>query len=46
MSRRIGAILMEHSEDRAVQRACCTTLETMVPVSHDPIVMLTAVPGA
>ncbi len=41
----IGAILMEQSEEWAVQRARDMTLETMAPVSDDPIVMLSAVPG-
>ena len=46
ITRLIGAILMEQSEEWAVQRARCMTLETMAPVSDDPIVMLSAVPGA
>jgi len=45
ITRLIGAILMEQSEEWAVQRARYMTLETMAPVSDDPIVMLSAVPG-
>jgi len=37
---------MEQSEEWAVQRARHMTLETMAPMSDDPIVMLSAVPGA
>ena len=46
ITRLVGAILMEQSEEWAVQRARYMTLETMAPVSDDPIVMLSAVPGA
>ena len=46
ITRLIGAILMEQSEEWAVQRARDMTLETMAPVSDHPIVMLSAVPGA
>ena len=46
ITRLIGAILMEQSDEWAVQRARYMTLETMAPVSDDPIVMLSAVPGA
>lgn len=46
ITRLIGAILMEQSEEWAVQRARYMTLETMAPVSDDPIVMISAVPGA
>ena len=46
ITRLIGAILMEQSEEWAVQRARYMTLETMAPISDDPIVMLSAVPGA
>lgn len=46
ITRLIGAILMEQSEEWAVQRARYMTLETMAPVSDDPIVMLSAVPGS
>ena len=45
ITRLVGAILMEQSEEWAVQRARYMTLETMAPVSDDPIVMLSAVPG-
>ena len=46
ITRLIGAILMEQSEEWAVQRARYMTLETIAPVSDDPIVMLSAVPSA
>ena len=46
ITRLVGAILMEQSEEWAVQRARYMTLETMAPISDDPIVMLSAVPGA
>jgi transposase-like protein len=46
ITRLIGAILMEQSEEWAVQRARYMTLETMAPVSDDPIVMLSAVLSA
>jgi transposase-like protein len=45
ITRLVGAILMEQSEEWAVQRARYMTLETMAPMSDDPIVMLSAVPG-
>lgn len=46
ITRLIGAILMEQSDEWAVQRARYMTLETMAPVSDNPITMLSAVPGA
>jgi putative transposase len=46
ITRLIGAILMKHSEDWAVRRARCMTLEAMAPVSDGHTVMLPAVPGA
>ncbi|GMM61353.1 IS256 family transposase [Novosphingobium sp. IK01] len=45
ITRLIGAILMEQSDEWAVQRARYMTLETMAPVSDNPIVMLSAVTG-
>jgi putative transposase len=45
ITRLIGAILMEQSDEWAVQRARYMTLETMAPLSDNPIVMLSAVPG-
>ena len=45
ITRLIGAILMEQSDEWAVQRARYMTLETIAPVSDNPIVMLSAVPG-
>jgi hypothetical protein len=46
ITRLIGAILMEQSDEWAIQRARYMTLETMAPVSDNPIVMISAVPGA
>jgi transposase-like protein len=46
ITRLIGAILMEQSDEWAVQRVRYMTLETMAPVSDNPITMLSAVPGA
>ena len=43
--RRVGAILMEQSDEWAVRRARYMTLETLAPVSDNPIIMLSAVPG-
>ena len=45
ITRLIGAILMEQSDEWAVQRARYMTLETMAPLSDNPIIMLSAVPG-
>jgi transposase-like protein len=45
ITRLIGAILMEQSAEWAVQRGCHMSLETMAPVSDNPIVMLSAVAG-
>jgi len=46
ITRLVGAILMEQSDEWAVQRARYMTLETMAPMRDDPIIMLSAVPGA
>jgi transposase-like protein len=43
ITRLVGAILMEQSDEWAVQRARYMTLETMAPLSDNPIVMLSAV---
>lgn len=43
ITRLIGAILMEQSDEWAVQRGRYMTLETLAPLSDDPIVMLPAV---
>jgi putative transposase len=43
ITRLVGAILLEQNDDWAVQRARYMTLETMVPLSDDPIVSLPAV---
>lgn len=43
ITRLICAILMEHSDEWAVQRAYYMTLVTRAPVSDDPILMLSAV---
>jgi transposase-like protein len=45
ITRLIGAILMEQSDEWAVRRARYMTLETMAPVSDNPIIVLSAVPG-
>ncbi len=46
ITRLIGAILMEQNDEWSVQRARYMTLETMAPLSDNPIVMLSAVPGS
>jgi len=46
ITRLIGAILLEQNDEWAVQRARYMSLETMAPLSDDPIVMLSAVPAA
>lgn len=46
ITRLVGAILMEQSDEWAVQRARYMTLETMAPLSDNPIIMLSAVPGS
>ena len=43
--RLVGAILMEQSDEWAVQRARYMTLETIASLSDNPIVMLSAVRG-
>ena len=45
ITRLIGAILLEQNDEWAVQRARYMTLETMAPLSDNPIVMLSAVPA-
>lgn len=45
ITRLVGAILLEQSDEWAVQRARYMTLETMAPLSDNPIIMLSAVPG-
>jgi putative transposase len=44
ITRLIGALIMEQSEEWVVQRGRYMTLETLAPLSNDPIVMLSAVP--
>ena len=39
----VGAILLEQNDEWAVQRARYMTLETIAPLSNDPIVKLPAV---
>ena len=41
--RLVGAILMEQNDEWAVQRARYMTLETIAPISDNPIVILPAV---
>ena len=43
ITRLIGAILLEQNDEWAVQRARYMTLETIVPLSDDPIVKLSPV---
>jgi transposase-like protein len=43
--RLVGAILLEQNDEWAVQRARYMTLETMAPLSDDPIVNLPALAG-
>jgi hypothetical protein len=42
-NRPVGAILLEQNDEWAVQRASYMTLETMAPLSEDPIFKLPAV---
>ena len=46
ITRIIGATLMEQPDEWAVPRRRHMTFETMAQVSDNPIVMLSAVPGA
>jgi putative transposase len=46
ITRLVGAILLEQTDEWAVQRARYMSLETIAPLSDDPIVMLSAVPAA
>ena len=41
--RLVGAILLEQNDEWAVQRARYMTLETIAPISDDPIISLPAV---
>ena len=43
ITRLVGAILLEQNDEWAVQRTCYITLESMTPVSDDPIVGLPVV---
>ena len=43
ITRLIGALLLEQNDEWAVQRARYMTLETMAPMSDDPLVSLSAV---
>jgi putative transposase len=43
--RLVGAILLEQNDEWAVQRARYMTLETMAPLSDDPIVSLPLLAG-
>lgn len=43
ITRLVGAILLEQNDEWAVQRARYMTLETIAPLSDDPIIMLSAV---
>jgi len=46
ITRLVGAILLEQNDEWAVQRARYMSLETIAPLSDDPVVMLSAVPAA
>ena len=43
ITRLVGAILLEQNDEWAVQRARYMTLESIAPVSDDPIISLPAV---
>ena len=43
ITRLVGALLLEHNDEWAVQRARYMTLETMAPVSDDPMISLPVV---
>jgi len=43
ITRLVGAILLEQNDEWAVQRARYMTLETIAPLSEDPILTLPAV---
>jgi putative transposase len=43
MTRLVGAILLEQNEEWAVQRSRYMSLETIAPMSDDPLVSLPAV---
>jgi putative transposase len=45
ITRLVGAILLEQNDEWTVQRARYMSLETIAPVSDDPIIMLSAVPA-
>ena len=45
ITRLIGAILLEQNDEWAVQRGRYMSLETMAPLSDNPTVVLSAVPG-
>jgi len=45
ITRLIGAIMLEQNDEWAVQRGRYMSLETMAPLSDNPIVVLSAVPG-
>jgi putative transposase len=45
ITRLVGAILLEQNDEWAVQRARYITLETIAPMSNNPLVSLSAVPA-
>ncbi len=46
ITRLVGAILLEQNDEWTVQRGRYMSLETIAPLSNDPIIMLSAVPAA
>jgi hypothetical protein len=46
ITRLIGAILLDQNDERAVQRARHMTLETVAPLSDDPLVSLPPIAAA
>jgi putative transposase len=46
ITRHVGAILLEQNDEWTVRRARYLSLETIAPLSDDPIVMLSTVPAA
>ena len=45
VTRLVGALLLEQNHESAAPRCRDTTIETMAPASHDPIVSLPTLAG-